>query len=96
MKTTPTYVQAAGSGLGSKGHKAKRTSAFEIARDGPKAIKPPWSLPLASRRFFAVRTDPVPHALGQRNAATFPNIAATTLTDYNCLLPQGFISKVNK
>jgi len=33
-KTTPTYTQAAGSGPGSKGKKAKRALATEVVRDG--------------------------------------------------------------
>jgi len=69
--------------------------AAEIAREGDKSIKPPSSLPSASRHFFAVRTYPAPHALAQRISAAFPDIAAATLTDSNCLLPKGFIAKVN-
>ena len=55
----------------------------------------PSSLPLASRNFFGARTNPAPHALAQRIAATFPNIAAATLTNFNCLLPNGVIAKLN-
>jgi len=93
--TTPTYAQAAGSGPGKRKKKTKGASATEIARDGNNEIRPPSSLPQASRRFFAPRFNPAPHALAQRIAASFPDIAAATLTDSNCLLPKGFISKVN-
>jgi len=62
---------------------------------GDKSIKSPSSLPLASRGFFAARTDPAGHALAQRIPAAFPDIAAATLNDSNCLLPKGFIAKVN-
>jgi len=53
------------------------------------------SLPLASRRFFPTRTNPAPHALVQCIAGAFPDAAAATLSDSNCLLPRGFIAKVN-
>jgi len=93
-RPTQTYAQAAGSGSGNR-KKTKRTSAAEVAKEGDKSIKPPSSLPLACRRFFAATTDPAPHALAQRITAGFPDIAATTLTDSNCRLPKGFIAKVN-
>ena len=93
--TTPTYAQAAGSGPGKRTKKTKGASATEIARDGNIGLKTPSSLPLASRRFFTPRSNPAPHALAQRIAASFPDIAAATLTDSNCLLPKGFIAKVN-
>jgi len=73
----------------------KTTSATEVARDGYKDIKPLFSLPLASRLFYAARTKPTPYTLAQGRAATFPDIAAVILTDSNCLLPKGFIAKVN-
>jgi len=66
-----------------------------VARDGDREIKTPFSLPQASRRFFASRSNPAPHALAQRIASTFPDIAAATLSESNCLLPKGFIAKVN-
>ena len=56
---------------------------------------PPSSLSLASSQFFAARTDPALHALAQRITAALPDIGAATLTDSNCLLPKGFIAKVN-
>jgi len=58
-------------------------------------MKSPSSLPQASSRFFAPRSNPAPHALAQRIATSFPDIAAATLTDSNYLLPKGFIVKVN-
>jgi len=93
--TTPTYVQAAGSGPGKRNKKGKGTSAIEVARDGDKVINTPSSLSQASRRFFASRSSPAPHALAQRIASTFPDIAAATRSESNCLLPKGFIAKVN-
>jgi len=53
------------------------------------------SLPLASRGCSSARSNPAPHALAQRIAASFPDIAAATLTESNCLLQKGFIVKVN-
>jgi len=85
----------AGSGLGKWKKKTKGGSATEVARDGDKETKIPLSLPQASRRFFAPRSNPAPHALAQRIAASFPDITAATLTESNCLLPKGFIAKVN-
>jgi len=93
--TTPTYAQAAGSGQGRGNKGKKKASASEVAKTGTHEIRTPPSLPLASRRFFAPRSEPAPHALAQRIAASFPDIAAATLTDSNCLLPKGFIAKVN-
>jgi len=93
--TTPTYAEAAGSGQGKGKENRKGASATEVARDGDKEPKTPSSLPQASRRFFAPGSNPAPHALAQRIAASFPDIAAATLTDSNCLLPKGFIAKVN-
>jgi len=66
-----------------------------VARDGDRDTKTPSSLPQASRRFFASRSNPAPHALAQRIASTFPDIAAATLSESNCLLPKAFIAKVN-
>jgi len=94
-RPTHTYAQAAGSGLGNKKRKTKGTSAAEVAKGGDKSIKSRSSLPLASRRFFAARTDPAPHPLAQRLTAAFPDIAAATLSASNCLLPKRFIAKVN-
>jgi len=94
-RTTHTYAQVAGSGLGKKTNKTRNTSATQGVREGDQSMKAPSSLALASRRFFAARTNPVPHALAQHITAAFPDIAATTLTDSNCLLPKGFIAKVN-
>ena len=94
-RPTHTYAQAAGSGLGNKKCETKGTSAAEVAKGGDKSLKFPSSLPLASSRFFAARTNPAPHALAQRITAAFPDIAAATLSDSNCLLPKGFIAKVN-
>jgi len=91
----PTYAQGAGSGLGKRKKKTKGSSATEVERDGDKETKTPSSLPQALRRFFAPRSNPAPHALAQHIAATWPDIAATTLTECNCLLPKGFIAKVN-
>ena len=95
-KTSHSYAKVAGSCPGTKKKKTKRTSATEVVREGDKSVKSPSSLPLASRRFFAAGTDPAPHALAQRITAAFPKIAAATLTDSQCLLPNGFIAKVNK
>jgi len=53
------------------------------------------SPPKALRRFFAGRSKPAPHALAQRIASTYPDIAAATLSESNCLLLKGFITKVN-
>jgi len=94
-KITHTFAQGAGSGLVKKKKKTKRLSGPEVAREGDRSIMPPSSLPLASRRFFAARTDPATHALSQRITAAFPDIAAATLTYSNRLLPKGFIAKVN-
>ena len=93
-KTPHTYVQAASSGPGTRKMKANTTSATEIAKQGNKSRMFPSSLPLASTRFFAARTEPAPHALAQRITAAFSQIAAATLTDSNCFLPTGFIAKV--
>jgi len=94
-KTTPTYAQAAGSGP-EKGKKRNGTAiATEVAMTGNSKIKTPSSLPLASRRFYAPRYEPAPHPLALGIAASFPDIAAATLTESNCLLPKGFIAKVN-
>jgi len=57
--------------------------------------KRPLSLPLASRCFFAPRSEPAPHALEQRIATSFPVIAAATLIESHSHLPKGFIAKVN-
>jgi len=93
--TTSTYAQVASSGPGKKKKKTRGASATEVARDGDKEIKTPSSLPQASRRFFASRSDSTPHALAQRIVTSFSDIAAPTLTESNCLLPKGFITKVN-
>jgi len=93
--TTPTCAQAAGSGPGKKKSGTKRTSATEVAREGDREIKTLLSLPQASRRFFASRSNPAPHALAQRIVSSFPDIAAATLSESNCLLPKGFIAKVH-
>ena len=66
-----------------------------MARDGDRDIRTSSSLPQASRRFFASRSNPAPQALAQRIASTFPDIAAVTLSDSNCLLQNGCIAKVN-
>ena len=94
-RTTLTYEQLAGSGLGKKKRKTKGASATEVARDEAKEIKTRSSLPLALRHFFTTRSCPALHALAQCIAATFPSIAGATLTKWNCLLPKGFIAKVN-
>jgi len=94
-RSTPTYAQTAGSGQGKRKKKTRGASATEIARVGKHEIKGLSSLPQASKRFFAPRSNPAPHALAQRIAASFPDIAAATLTDSNCLLPNGFIARVN-
>jgi len=93
--TTPTYVQAARSGPGKRKKKTKGTWATKVARDGNNEIRTPSSFPQASRGFFAPRSNPAPHALAQHIAASFPDIATATLTESNCLLPKGFIAKVN-
>ena len=57
-KTTPTYAQAAGSGQ-EKGKKGKRkATATKVVRTGDIKLKTRSSLPLASRRFFAPRSEP--------------------------------------
>ena len=93
--TAPTYVQAAGSGPGKKKQGTNKTSATEVASDGDKEIKTLSSLPQASRRCLASRSNPAPHALAQRIASPFPDIAPATLSESNCLLPKAFIAKVN-
>ena len=94
-KTTHTYAEAGGSGLGTKGKKTKKASRTEVEREEDKSIKSPSSLPLASRNSFTARTAPAPYTLGQRITTAFPDIAAATRTDSNGLLPKGFIDKVN-
>jgi len=94
--TTSSYAQAASSGPGKQKRRTKNTTATEVARDGDREIKIPSSLPQASRRFFASRSNPAPHALAQRIVSTFPDIAAATLSESNCLLSKGFIAKLNK
>ena len=69
--------------------------ATEIARKTDDSLKRVPSLPYASRRFFAIRSSPAPHAQGQRIVKIFPDLVATTLTESNCLLPKGFITNVN-
>jgi len=93
--TTPTCAQVAGSGPGKRKKKKSKASATEVARHGNKETKTPSSLPQVTRGFFAPRYSPAPHSLGQRITASFPDIAAATLTESNCLLPKGFIAKVN-
>jgi len=93
--TTPTYAEVAGSGPGKKKRGAKRTSATEVAKDRDREITTLSFLPQASRRFFTSRSTPAPHALARRIASTFPDIAAATLSESNCLLPKGFIARVN-
>jgi len=94
-RTTPTYAQAAGPGP-DKGKNAKeKGSAAEVVRTVDNEIKTRSSLPLASRRFFTPRSEATPHALTHYIAVSFPDIAAATLTESNCLLSKGFIAKVN-
>jgi len=69
--------------------------APEVARVEDGALKPPSPLPFASRRFYAIRSEPAPHALASRIKQSFPDIVAASLTESNCLLPKGFIAKVN-
>jgi len=66
-----------------------------VTRDGDREIKNPSSLPQASRCYFASPSNPAPQALALRVASTFADIAAATLLGSNCLLPKGFIVKVN-
>jgi len=73
----------------------KKTSATEVVRAGNNEMKTPLALPLASRRFCAPRSEPAPHALAHRIAASFPAIAAATLTESNCLLPKDVIAKMD-
>jgi len=82
--TTPTYAQAAGSGPGKNKPGTKRTSATEVARDGDRDKKTRSPLPQASRQFFTSRSNPAPHALAQRIASSWPDIAAATLSESNC------------
>ena len=90
-----TYAQAAGSGRPTRRRKGKKATATEVAHHTGESSKPAASLPLASRRFFAIRETPQPHPQAARITKTFPDIVATTLTEYNCLLPKGFRVKVN-
>ena len=53
-KHLPTYAQAAGSGPSTRGKKAKRATANEVAHPVGEPSKPTTSIPFASRRFFAV------------------------------------------
>ena len=94
-KHLPTYAQAAGSGRPTRGKKAKKATATEVAHPAGESSKPATSLPFASRRFFAIRETPLPYPLAARITITFPYIVATTLTESNCLLPKGFRVKVN-
>ena len=70
-------------------------SATEVARKTDDSLKRTLGLPYASRRFFAIRSSPAPHAQAQRIVKIFPNLVAITLTQSNCLLPKGYIAKVN-
>jgi len=72
-----------------------KASATEVLRDRDQEIRPPSSVPLVWRCFFTARTNPAPYTLAYRIAASFPDIAAATLTDSYCLLLKGFIVKVN-
>jgi len=92
--STPTYAQAAGSGQGERKKKTRGASATQVARNGNNEIRPLSSLPVGSRCFFPSRFNPAPQALAQRIAASFPDMAAATLTDSNSLLPKGFIARV--
>ena len=63
LKTTPTYAQGAGSGLGKKKRNTQGVLATEVVRDGDREIQAPSSLPWASRGFFAAKTNPGPYTL---------------------------------
>ena len=91
----PTYAQAAGSGRIPKGKKGKQASAPEVARKEDLSLKKAPSLPYASRRFFAIHSSPTPHVQSQRIVTTLPDLISATLSKSNCLLPKGFIAKVN-
>ena len=93
-KHLPTYAQAAGSGR-PRGKKGKKASAGEVAHPTGEPSKSATSLPLASRRFYAIRETPLSYPQAARITKTFPDIIATTLTESNCLLPKGFRVKVN-
>ena len=94
-KHLPSYAQAAGAGRPRMGKKGTKTTAVEVANPVGEPSISTISLPFASRRFFAIRETPMPHAQAARITRTFPNIVATTLTESNCLLPKGFRAKVN-
>jgi len=95
LRTAPTYVQVAGLGPGQRKRRTKQVSATRVARGGNKGTNALSSLPMTSRRFFAGRSNAAPDPLAQCIAGFFPDIAATTLSESNWRLLNGFIVKVN-
>ena len=96
-KPQPSYAQAASKGP-SKGKKDKSslTAAKVASASKPVPVtQASRSLPTAERRFYAPRSSTSEHPQAPLIAATFPDIAASVLTDGNCILPLTVTTKVN-
>src|SRR5205807_9232929 len=98
--TVPSYADAAASYSArrkGKGRANDLTSAAQVAASsiaGPPA-KAPAPLPAAMRRFFAPRTEPLPHDNALDIAATAPNMMAALLREAACPHPVSFSAAVN-
>ncbi|KAG0122263.1 hypothetical protein HOY82DRAFT_544412, partial [Tuber indicum] len=97
--STNSYAQAASSSsrgprLRNKG-KNSSSPAQVAASARDTAPKKPAPLPLADRRFFAPRSEPLPHQEAARIAATAPDVVASVFREANCPHPLTFTATVN-